>query len=90
MNGAVARIKQIRRDAALAFLQAYCEGRPLAELETELPSELEAVGQEEAAFIVRSFFHVPAIERERVSGWEISKRTGPGRKTAETTPLRHG
>jgi hypothetical protein len=90
MDGAVAHIKQVRRDAAMTFLQAYSEGRPLSELETELPSELEANGQEEAAFIVRSFFRVPGIERGSVSGCEIPTREGPGRKTAETIPLHRG
>ena len=90
MNRAVAHIKQVRRDAAMAFLQAYSEGRPLNELETELPSELEAVGKEEAAFIVRSFFHVPGAGSESVSGCVVPTRRGPGRKTAETIPLRRG
>ncbi len=46
-----------RYDAAIAFLEAYFEGRPLQELHDDLPNELEATGQFEAARIVRSFFH---------------------------------
>jgi hypothetical protein len=51
--------KRACRDAAIAFLQAYKEGRPLEELRTALPRELEFTGQREAAGIVRSFFRLP-------------------------------
>lgn len=88
MDRAVEHIKQVRRDAAMAFLQAYFEGRSLDELETELPSELEATGNGEAAFIVRSFFHIPGVQSDRVSGCEVLSRRGPGRRTAGTSPLR--
>jgi hypothetical protein len=88
MDGAVAHIKQVRRDAAMAFLRAFSEGRPLRELETDLPCELEASGQEEAAFIVRSFFHVPGVESGGGSDWQVLRGRAPGRRTAETSPDR--
>lgn len=47
---------QARRTAAAAVLDAYREGRPVEELRTQLPQELEATGQPLAAEFVRSFF----------------------------------
>ena len=47
-----------RRLASLAFLGGYKEGRPLEDLQTNLPRELEAAGQRRAAAIVRSFFSI--------------------------------
>ena len=60
MIRAVAHIKRVRRDASIMFLLPFLEGRRLEELRTDLPAELEATGQDEAAFIVRSFFHIPS------------------------------
>jgi len=45
-----------RRIAAQSFLDAYQEGRPIDELRTQLPLELEAIDQSAAADAVRSFF----------------------------------
>ena len=45
-----------RRDAAIAFLEAFREGRPMHELRTALPRELEATGQADAARFIRSLF----------------------------------
>jgi hypothetical protein len=53
------------RDAAIAFLEGFREGRPLRELVTALPNELEATGQREAARILRSFFREPGTRVER-------------------------
>jgi hypothetical protein len=50
---------QARLEASLAFLRAYAEGRRFEELRDELPRELEATGQGEGAWIIRSFFHLP-------------------------------
>lgn len=52
-----------RLDASLAFLRGFVEGRPIDELRDELPRELEATGQEDAASIVRSFFHLPKFSQ---------------------------
>jgi hypothetical protein len=57
--------QMLRRVAAAAVLDAYLEGRPVEELRTELPRELEATGQRAAAAIVRSFFQHPALNRDR-------------------------
>jgi hypothetical protein len=56
MDQPITRPSRVRRDAAIAFLEAYMEGRPVQELRNDLPNELEATGQVEAAQIVRSFF----------------------------------
>jgi hypothetical protein len=48
--------KVARHDAAVAFLDAFREGRPLQELRTALPRELEATGQADAARFIRTFF----------------------------------
>jgi hypothetical protein len=47
---------KLRRAAAAAVLDAYREGRPIEELRTQLPVELEATGQRAVAEIVRAFF----------------------------------
>jgi hypothetical protein len=64
--------ERVRRDASLAFLHAFMEGRPLEELRTELPREFEATGQNDAAEIVRSFF---ALRRNASRGDLRSLRT---------------
>ncbi len=61
MDGRILQIRKVRRDASIAFLEAFLEGRPVEELRDSLPGELEATGQTEAARIVRSFFHLPGI-----------------------------
>jgi len=43
-----------RRAAAVAFLEGFREGRPMEELRTILPGELEATGQMDAARILRA------------------------------------
>ena len=43
-----------RRVAAVAFLEGFREGRPMEELRTVLPGELEATGQADAARILRA------------------------------------
>jgi hypothetical protein len=55
---------QARRAAAAAVLDAYREGRPVEELRTQLPQELEATGQRLAAEFVRSFFAPHAPDHE--------------------------
>jgi hypothetical protein len=57
---------QARRAAAAAVLDAYREGRPVEELRTQLPQELEATGQALAAEFVRSFF-APHASRQKPS-----------------------
>lgn len=61
MDGTISRILQVRREASLAFLRSFVEGRPFEELRTALPAELEATGQGDAARIVRSFFHLSRV-----------------------------
>jgi hypothetical protein len=53
-----------RRAAAAAVLHAYREGRPIEELRTLLPVELEATGQKRAAEVLRSFFMHAALNAE--------------------------
>jgi hypothetical protein len=55
---------QARRVAAAAVLHAYREGRPIEELRTCLPQELEATGQALAAEFVRSFFEPRAANHK--------------------------
>lgn len=49
-------VRLARRDAAIAFLEAFREGRPIQELRTTLPRELEATGQIDAARFIRTLF----------------------------------
>lgn len=65
MNGLPAAEIRLRRAAAAAVLDAYREGRPVEELRTLLPEELEATGQRATAEIVRSFFRHPALTPRR-------------------------
>jgi hypothetical protein len=56
-----------RRVAATAVLDAYREGRPIEELRTKLPEELEATGQTAAADVLRSFFRHPGLAAQSAS-----------------------
>jgi hypothetical protein len=70
--------RQARADASIAFLQAYIEGRPFEELRDQLPRELEATGQQEAASIVRSFFARADGTRSRLrSAGSPGSKVGP-------------
>ena len=48
--------KVARHDAAVAFLDAFREGRSIQELRIALPRELEATGQVDAARFIRTLF----------------------------------